>query len=232
LAARDVGDAVRDVADRIEQAIAQQVEFDPHWFRRAFHAFGAAFVAYYLLPSEGTVGLFRDVLPLAIFAGAVGLELYRMSGRVPTEAFFGLREYERRRVSGYVYFGFSVLLLVYLFPQPIAVACILAAAIGDPIVGEFRRANLPAASVVAGSAFVLGVFLLIDFHPLLAVFGTALMIVAERVKIRWLDDDFLMPMLPAAALYAITASGLFAALGIGLPPDPITTTVEVPSWLA
>ena len=224
-------EAVRDVIVSIDEAIAEQVEFDPHWFRRAFHAFGACFIAVYLLPITGISGHLRFYGPLAIFAGVLGLEAYRMSGRVPTEAFFGLREYERRRISGYVYFGAATLTLVYFFPQPIAVACILASAIGDPILGEFRRAGFARLSIVAGGAFILGVFLLIGFHPLLSVFATAIMVAAELTKIKHLDDDLLMPLSSAIVLWAIIGTGLFSWAGVVLPPNPIPTPLEVPFWL-
>src|ERR671937_115287 len=71
------------------------LEFDPHWFRRAFHAFGACFVVYYLLPEHGAVMTFvKEALPVLLFAGALAVEAYRILGGLPTEAFFGLREYE------------------------------------------------------------------------------------------------------------------------------------------
>jgi dolichol kinase len=230
-AVRDAVDEVRQVVAEVETAILGQVDFDPHWFRRAFHAFAACFVVYYMLPTTGALGFVRGIAPPAVFVGAVALELFRMSGRVPTEVFFGLREYERRRISGYVYFGLATVILVTFFPQSIAVACIVGAAIGDPILGEFRRAGLVKVSILAGGAFVLGVFLLVGFHPALALFASAVMVGAEMTKHRWLDDDLLMPLLPAVVLFAITASGVFAPLGIGLPPPPIDTVLEVPAWL-
>lgn len=217
--------------DQVEQAIASQVDFDPHWFRRAFHSFGACFIAYYLAPATGLAGAIRGAMPLALLAGALGLEAYRISGRMPTEAFFGLREYERRRISGYVYFGIATVSLVYLFPQPLAVACILGAAIGDPIIGEIRRMGHVRASLVAGLAFVLACFLLVGFHPLLAVFGAAVMVGAENVKIRWLDDDLLMPLLPAVAILALASTAILSPLGVAMPPDPFPFPLEVPPWL-
>lgn len=213
------------------RATLDQLEFDPHWFRRAFHAFGACFVVYYLLPEQGLVMTFvKQALPLLLFAGALSIEAYRILGGLPTEAFFGLREYERYRLSGYVYFASSVTLLLYAFPPAVAAACIIGAAIGDPILGEFRRKGREYQGWAATLAFGALVFAVLGFHPALAVLGGGLLVAGELAKNKVLDDDFTMPMLPAAALVALEALGVLAALGLGFP-QPFPHQLEVPSWL-
>lgn len=213
------------------QAFVEGLEFDPHWFRRAFHAFGACFIVFFLLPDEGvTMGFVKGALPALLFAGALAVEAYRILGGVSTEAFFGLREYERYRISGYVYFASSVVLLLYAFPPAIAAACIVGAAIGDPILGEFRRAKREHAGWAATLAFGTIVFAALGFHPSLAVLGGGLLVAGELWKNRYLDDDFMMPILPAVVLIALDAAGVLAALGLGIP-DPFVHRLEVPSWL-
>lgn len=213
------------------QELVDQLEFDPHWFRRAFHAFGACFVVYYVLPDQGLVmGFVKQALPVLLFSGALAIEAYRILGGLPTEAFFGLREYERFRLSGYVYFASAVVLLLYAFPPAVAAACIVGAAIGDPILGEFRRARRERLGWLATLAFGASVFLVLGFHPALAALGAVLLLTGELAKNRVLDDDFMMPVLAAAVLVALEGLGLLAALGLGFP-QPFTFQVEVPSWL-
>ncbi|MCA1814069.1 MAG: hypothetical protein LC624_08980 [Halobacteriales archaeon] len=208
----------------------EHIEFDPHWFRRAFHAFGACFVVYYLLPDQGATMLFvKQVLPVLLFAAALAVEAWRILGGVPTEAFFGLREYERFRVSGYVYFASAVVLLLYVFPPAIAAGCIVGAAIGDPILGEFRRARREKLGWVATSLFVFAVFVILGWHPVWAALAAVVMVVAELAKNSVLDDDFMMPIVPAALLVALHAMGALALFG-GVP-DSFPVHVEVPAWL-
>lgn len=223
----------RALQERVEalQEFVEHLEFDPHWFRRAFHAFGACFVVYYVLPTEGLTWTFvKQALPVLLFAGALGIEAYRILGGVPTEAFFGLREYERYRISGYVYFASAVVLLLYAFPPAVAAACIVGAAIGDPIMGEFRRAKRAKQGWVAAAAFGFLVFTVLGFHPLLGVLGGVLLVVGELMKTRVLDDDFTMPILPAAVLVGLQAAGALAMAGLAFP-QPFAFTMEAPPWL-
>lgn len=213
------------------QAFVNQLEFDPHWFRRAFHAFGACFIVYYLLPEQGVALTFvKQFLPLLLFVGALAVETYRILGGLPTEAFFGLREYERYRLSGYVYFASAVTLLLYAFPPAIAAGCIVGAAIGDPILGEFRRAKREHLGWLACFAFGLVVFGALGWHLAVAALASGLLIAGELAKNKVLDDDFMMPILPAVVLVLLDATGAFAALGTGIP-QPFVHLVEVPPWL-
>ena len=222
--------ALRGELDALRETV-EHLAFDPHWFRRAFHAFGACFAVYYLLPEQGlTMAFIKHALPVLLFAGALAVEAYRILGRLPTEAFFGLREYERYRVSGYVYFASAVVLLLYAFPPAIGAACIVGAAIGDPILGEFRRAKRPKLGNLAGVGFGTFVFWAVGFHPALALLGGLLLVAGELAKNRVLDDDFMMPILPAVAFVALSSVGAFAAFHLGLP-EPFPYHVEVPSWL-
>jgi hypothetical protein len=104
------------------------------------------------------------------------------------------------------------------------------AAIGDPILGEFRRAKREKLGWVACFAFGLLVFLVLGFAPALAALGSALLVAGELAKNKVLDDDFMMPVLPAATLVLLADLGVLAAAGVGFP-QPFTHQVEVPAWL-
>ncbi|MDH7518125.1 MAG: dolichol kinase, partial [Candidatus Thermoplasmatota archaeon] len=42
------------------------IEFDVHWYRRVFHAFGACFLFYYLLPDVNWINLLKFWVPFLI----------------------------------------------------------------------------------------------------------------------------------------------------------------------
>jgi len=39
------------------------LDFDAHWYRRAFHAFGASFLLYYILPDVDWINLLKFWVP-------------------------------------------------------------------------------------------------------------------------------------------------------------------------
>ncbi len=194
----------------------QILEFDPHWFRRAVHGMGAGFVLYYLLPHGAWWDPVRTWGPWILLAAALVLEAVRMRGGIRSEHFFGLREYERTRVSGYVYFGMASVVLLTLVPQPLAIPCLVGAALGDPLLGELRNRGRPLGALVAGVLFGAGLFLIAGWGWALALAGGVLLVVGESSRIPWLDDDLTMPLLPAAVLLMLHGGGL-----VTLPPDLI-----------
>lgn len=192
--------------------------FEPKGFRRAVHAAAACLVVYYLLPAEAAWSAFLRTWGIGILLGAAtALEILRLSGRLRTESFFGLREYERRRVSGYLYAAYSFAALLLFFPQTLAVPCIVGAAIGDPIIGELRAAGKASAAWGAGIVFVGGVFLVSGWTPVWAAIAGALATSAEHWKFRHVDDDLLMPLVPAFALAAASWAGGSIGVGPALP---------------
>ncbi|MFH1101072.1 MAG: dolichol kinase [Methanobacteriota archaeon] len=196
------------------------IEVDAHWFRRVFHTFGASFLFYYLLP-EGVWGsIVKIVLPVLLVAILVVVEYRRLHGSLDQKRFFGLRNYERGRPASYLYFGVALLLLFLFFPQQIAIPCILCASFLDPIIGEsrfyFGRRN----------AYLVGFFVSLFFFVvcwfraewwiviLVAVVGACGALVGESKKLRWLDDDFMIQMVPAVLLVVIWQGVLWFGVDI------------------
>jgi hypothetical protein len=199
------------------------LRFNPHWFRRAVHAMGGALILYYLLPpGDPVAGPIRRYLPAVAFAAGAAVEGFRMAGGIKSEHFFGLREYERSRVSGYIYFGAATVLLLYFFPQAIAVPSIVGAAIGDPIVGEVRDRYGMGPGLATGTAFGAFLYALLGWGGLVAVAAGAIMAVAESTRFRLLDDDLLMPMVPALVLLGLHLAGYLAV------PEPLIQPMGVP----
>jgi dolichol kinase len=209
-------------AELIERLNA--IEVDAHWFRRAFHTFAASFLVYYLLPDEEWITVTKMVIPVLIVAWMMLIEYERIRGGVDHQRFFGLRSYEKKRPAGYLYFGVAVLLLFFFFPQQIAIPCLLCASFTDPIIGESRY-YLKKTHAYGLGFFVSFVFFVITWHQaelwvmiLIGCAGAAGAVIGEGKKLRFLDDDFMIQMLPAILVLILWQSLLLIQVDILPPP--------------
>lgn len=185
------------------------VDFDAHWYRRAFHMFGASLLVYYMLPDIEWINLLKFWIPPLIVIIALVLECLRLKGKIDSGHFFGLRMYEKNRVGSYLFFGFAVLILLLFFPQQIAVPCILCACIADPIMGEVRY-RFGEKNVYIIGFLVCMLFFMVAWYKaniwimlLVSIVGAAGALIGEVKKFWWLDDDFMIQMVPAVLLLII-----------------------------
>ncbi len=185
------------------------ISFDAHWYRRVFHTFGASFVFYYMLPELEWIDLLKIVFPTAIVIFAISLELLRLKGFVSSNHFFGLRMYEKKRIGSYVFFALGILILLMFFPQQIAIPCILCACLGDPIIGEVRNHFDKKFSYFAGFILCMSFFMIawykahIFLFLIVSIVGGLGALIGETKKFYWLDDDFLIQILPAILVLII-----------------------------
>jgi dolichol kinase len=233
---KNVKERIQDTKKKLNDAKIKinSLDFDAHWYRRVFHVFGASFLFYYLLPDVDWIKLLKLWVPPAIVIFAVTLEFLRLKGFISSDHFFGLRMYEKNRVGSYVFFAVGILILLWVFPQPIAVPCILCACISDPFMGEIRHRFNKKYVYILGfticffffmiSWYKAGWFLMI----LASVVGAYGAVVGETKKFWWLDDDFMIQMVPAFLLLIIWF--LIDYLGYKLPGDIIIPGI-MPSWL-
>ena len=217
---KKIVDQSREIKKKIDS-----LEFDVHWYRRVFHAFGAAFLVYYLMPNDiEWLNLAKFWVPLGIVIFTILLEYLRISGKIDSKHFFGLRMYEKNRAGSYVFFGVAILLLLIFFPQQIAIPCILCACIADPIMGEVRHRFEKKYVYITGFIVCLLFFMITWYKAaiwlmlLVSIVGAAGAVIGEAKKFWWLDDDFMIQMLPAIFLLAIWLSAQY--IGIALP-EPI-----------
>ncbi len=187
-------------------------------WRRILHLFGAAVLAYYVLP----VGFFlvlpkEDVLLLALAAVLVLEGLRHAAGlELPT-----VRPYEEHRIASFVFYAIALVGTVLLFPVPIAAAVVLGTSLVDPLAGELRGAPrlarlYPVVPLAAYALLAWTGLALIGGWPVLlsaglAVLSAPIAIAVERPKLPWVDDDLAMMFVPALALYAI------GSVALGLP---------------
>jgi dolichol kinase len=210
-------------ADIIEQLNA--IEVDSHWFRRAFHAFAASFLVYYLIPDDGWIGALKIIVPLGIVACIAIIDYGRIHGEFDQRRFFGLRGYEKGRPASYLYFGIGLLLLLVLFPQQIAIPCILCASFTDPLIGESRYYLGKQRAYALGFVVSMFFFLLTWYRAewwvvlMVSLLGASGAVIGEAKKWKWIDDDFMIQILPALLLLCVWQALLLT--GINILPAPL-----------
>jgi len=180
--------------------------------RRALHGAGAVLVLYYLLPPN-VLGIPNPDVLLAALAVVLGIEAGRWAAglELPT-----LRPVEAERPASFAYFAVALVIAVLFFPEAVAVAVILGAALVDPLIGELRRSErwrpaypaLPLAvyAVLAGLSlrWVGGASL--PSTVLLAVLASVAGVGAEYPRLRYLDDDLTMVIVPGLVLTVLLAA--------------------------
>ncbi|HWR63735.1 MAG TPA: dolichol kinase [Candidatus Thermoplasmatota archaeon] len=210
--------------DFLEQLTA--IEVDAHWFRRVFHTFAASFLFYYLLPDEEWMNAIKIVVPIILVFCMIVIEYRRLRGTLDHQRFFGLRSYEKKQPASYLYFGIAVVLLFLLFPQQIAIPCILCASFTDPIIGETRHYLGKTRAYTIGFIVSLFFFCITWYQAdwwiliLVSVIGAAGALIGEAKKLRLIDDDFMIQMLPALLLLLFWQGALAFGTNI-LPPKII-----------
>lgn len=180
--------------------------------RRGVHALIALAPLYYLLPVElEPLGVRRWML-LVVFLGAIiAFESVRLARGWK---FLGLRPHETRQIASFAWAAAGITATLWLFPMEIAAAALVGMALVDPIAGVLRSAGSRDAVTVSVSslaylALALSVLLIVGEHNFagclaLALVGTALAIPSEWFAVPYVDDDFLMLVIPAAGMAALT----------------------------
>jgi len=214
----EVARKIRDTKRKINS-----LDFDAHWYRRVFHAFGASLLFYYMLPNVDWINLLKFWVPPAIVVFAVVLEILRLKGKISSDHFFGLRMYEKNRVGSYVFFAVAILILLRFFPQQIAIPCILCACLADPIIGEVRNRFGMKHVYIFGFLICMFFFMVawykadIKLMLLASIIGAFGAVIGETKKFWWVDDDFMIQMVPAILLLIVWVA--LPYFGVNMPQD-------------
>ncbi|MBM4236903.1 MAG: hypothetical protein FJ151_00250 [Euryarchaeota archaeon] len=179
--------------------------------RRLVHLMTPLFLVYYLLPDplwEG--GLEREyglVLLLIIVLAAEALRLIFKPDIV------GMREYERYQMCAAAWAAIGMTIAFLFFPVEYAAPALMGMGWVDPVIGILRRRkstlypSLPIALYFVIALASMSVLIGPTAEVLIAsVVATPLAIASERYKSRYVDDDFLMivvPLLVIAAVFAL-----------------------------
>jgi len=180
--------------------------------RRGAHALIALTPLYFFLPVELPIEpLRRWMLLVVFFVGVCAFEIVRLWKGI---TFLGLRPHEKHQIASFAWAAAGVTLLLWLFPEEIASGALVAMAFVDPLAGELRGAKVRDAVGVPASLvvyFVLCLVTLLTFgdhgilaYAVVAAFGAIVALPSERFKIRLVDDDFLMLVLPAIVMTGVS----------------------------
>ena len=186
-------------SEKIKETI-DSIEVDTHWFRRVFHTFASSFLIYYLLPNNIVI---KFIFPTVVLIFIFLFEILRLKRKIDRNYFFGLRLYENYRPASYLYFGVAAYVLLLLFPQQIAIPCILCGCFSDPIIGELRRFLGKYEAYIVGFFISMILFIIIWFDSdifilfSVSVIGGLSAIYGESRSLKLFDDDFVIQIFPA-----------------------------------
>ena len=123
---------------------------------------------------------------------------------------FGQRQYEANQVSALAWGGFSVGLVLLMFEEAkYGYPLIFSLTFIDPLLGEARRMGFDKTKVniigIAGAAIIWIIcWYSVGTPLLLAVIMAPLVVAAESPRLKWIDDNATMLLIPAAALLIIS----------------------------
>ncbi|MBI5000931.1 MAG: hypothetical protein HZB92_05320 [Euryarchaeota archaeon] len=178
-------------------------------FRKVFHLCAPLFLLYYAVPSDmWGLGPTREIVLLVILLMVLTFDLTRY-GMGVTLPF--LRGYEARRISAYSWAAIGFTIAVTIFPMHLVVPVIFGLGWTDPLIGVLRRRKsklYPALPVVVyfiicAMAFALMGAMGVLYLLLMPAIGALTAVAAESPRFGYVDDDFLMQIVPLAALWAM-----------------------------
>lgn len=176
--------------------------------RRLVHLSTPVFLLYYLAPDPLWDGGITKIQGLLIaFFITMGFEALRLifKFRIP-----GMRDYEYRRLSAAAWAALGMTIAFLFFPLEYAAPAFIGMGWVDPLIGELRKRKsrlyplLP--SVVYLSIVLISLSALLEPSVevvIASLVATALGIGVERIRTRYVDDDFLMLVVPLIAIALI-----------------------------
>jgi hypothetical protein len=180
------------------------------FFRRVFHLLFALVIIYYLFPKTLFGIPMYIYFIILFFILPLLIETIRLKKGL---LFPGLHEHERNHVASYLWFSFGATILILFFPQQIAAPCIVATALGDPVIGMTkpyrRRFMVSIAIFAAGVTFIAESFefkIRVRLRPNLFWSRSKKKLSGIQSFFDFLfrtDDDFIMQIIPAVVLYLL-----------------------------
>ncbi len=183
-----------------------------HIARRLFHLSAPFVLIYYLFP-EDMLGIGRRNFLIIIFSLIMIVEISRLLRK---KVYFGMRDYEANQMSAYGWATIGVFISFLFFPMLFVIPAITGVGWTDPLIGEMKKRKMKGYPMIP-----LIVYFLITFfsfflfaEPLgydmgillmviLALAGSVVAIAVERPRIKQVDDDFLMMVIPLFVVYSL-----------------------------
>jgi len=185
--------------------------------RRLVHLATPLFLVYYALPDPLWEGA-PDNQTLLIFLLLAILIFEALRLRFKWKI-IGIRDYEYERISAAAWAAIGLTVAFLFFPFELVAPVLIGMAFVDPLIGELRRmkSNLyPVLPITVYLALVFATLAILTGWTTTAliasVVATVLAISFEKWRTKYVDDDFLMivvPLLGIAAVYWVTSSLVF-----------------------
>ena len=203
-------------ADHVKHSVGG---FSGHLLRRITHVSLAIIPWLYYWHGEeiaGKVGTTAQYLAFIVLGIIIVAELVRLKIGF---TIFGQRAYEANQLSALFWGSVSVVLalafspLVGVMGAALGAPVVLGLAFGDPVMGEVRRAGKePKLVAISGLVVVYAVWLLSWNYlatPLLfALLIPPIQVAAEWPRLRWIDDNGTMVLIPFLVILLLSALGL------------------------
>jgi hypothetical protein len=194
--------------------LSSRIKAEESTVRRLVHLCLPVLLLYYVFPQDTWIGIDKRLVLLGALFVFLVFEFVRLGYQV---RIFGTRDYEMDNIAAYLWAGIGFTVAFLFFDFVIVVPAVLGMAWIDPLNGTLRTRNsglypwLPFACYLVLAAATLSI--VSSFHPLsvvlIATVGAVSAIAAEHKRIRYVDDDFLMLVVPLVVMTAVswTVSG-------------------------
>ena len=189
--------------------LSSRIRAEESAVRRLVHICLPLFLLYYAVPDDTWIGIDKKLVLLGALLLFLVFELLRLGYQIRV---FGTREYEMDNMAAYLWAGIGFTVAFLLFDFALVVPAVLGMAWIDPLNGFLRSRKsrlypwLSFASYLVLAAIALCV--VSSFAPpsivLIAAAGAASGIAAEQKRIRFVDDDFLMLVVPLFAMTVVS----------------------------
>ncbi len=162
--------------------------------RKSIHVAGLAYIPllFYLGKDLTAFLVILTTLTAIIF------ELIRRKRSFPFNHL--LRDYEKRRIPGYIYTGMAFSLITPFFSTNACIVSAITAFVGDGVAGVVKRIK-PGLSI---PAFILPSLALIFIFPLNLVSSSISVIIASLLDGRKWEDNFTIPAVTAITYETLT----------------------------
>jgi hypothetical protein len=189
--------------------LSSRIRSEESTIRRLVHVCLPVLLLYYVFPDDTWIGIDKRLVLLGALFFFLLFEFVRLGYRIRV---FGTRDYEMDNIAAYLWVGIGFTVALLLFDFALVVPAVLGMAWIDPLSGVLRSRNsghypfLPFACYLILASAVLSV--VSSFSPLrivlIATVGASSAIAAEHKRVRYVDDDFLMLVVPLVLMTAVS----------------------------
>lgn len=174
--------------------------------RKLFHCSSAVIPLCYLLAGKGAALTFATTL----FVVSAGFEFLRIRGSLDISMirkYMEIKDVESRKPTGSFFYLLAVLLTMLLFREPVAIASLFVVALADPLSSlagrQWGKTRIFGKSIEGSSVFFVVSLLVLSaftFSFPVRVIASLVATLTELFTPKWLDDNFTIPLITAAAL--------------------------------